>query len=263
MNPLTAVFTSSIGKKFLMALSGLVLAGFVLGHMLGNLQIFGAPAAINGYAYFLHHILPWEFLYAIRAFLLLAVGVHIAMAVLLVIENRRARPETYDSQKLHESTLAARTMKYTGTVVLIFIVFHILHFTLQSIDPTYQNLRYQLGIESEGQDVYAMMIYGFSKPAYAVFYIIATGLLCWHLAHGFSSMFQTLGFRNEIWRKRLDRIALGYGLVVFLGFAAIPASVLASWYAGASIVQARPIKEAVANWDGETSIFITYPHDEH
>ncbi|MGF1530169.1 MAG: succinate dehydrogenase cytochrome b subunit [Puniceicoccaceae bacterium] len=263
MNPLTAVFTSSIGKKFLMALTGLVLAGFVLGHMLGNLQIFGPPKAINGYAYFLHQVLPWEVLYAIRFFLLGAVGIHIAMAVLLVIENRRARPQTYDRQKLHESTFAARTMKYTGTVLLIFIVFHILHFTIQSIDPAYSNFRYQLGLERETQDVYAMMIYGFSNPLFSVFYIIATGLLCWHLAHGFSSMFQTLGLRNEVWRKRLNVAALAYGWIVFLGFAIIPASVLASWYGGANIVDARPIKEAVADWDGQTPIYITYFNDEH
>ena len=263
MNPLIATLRSSIGKKILMALSGLVLAGFVLGHMLGNLQIFGPPAAINGYAYFLHHILPWELLWAVRFVLLGAVGVHILTAVLLAVENRRARPDAYDAQRFEESSFAARTMKYTGSVLLIFIVFHIFHFTVQSVDPTYRNLQFQLSAERTGQDVYAMMIYGFSNIGISVFYIIAMALLCWHLTHGFSSMFQTLGLRNDVWRRRLDRLAIAYGWIVFLGFAAIPAASVASWHGGLNLVEARPIKEKIQQWDGTTTIEIPYSVTGH
>ena len=261
MNPI-GLFRTSVAKKFVMALTGLILVGFVLGHMLGNLQAFGPPEAINAYAYFLHQILPWEVLWLVRIVLLAAVVLHIITAVLLVIENRRARPDAYERQRYMKASFAARTMKYSGLIVLVFIVFHLLHFTVQNIDPAYQNLRYDLN-GRDTQDVYAMLIYGFSNVWIAGFYIVAMSLLCWHLAHGVSSMFQSLGFRNEIWRSKLNRFALGYGLVIFLGFISIPVASLVSWYGGPDIVYASEVREATEAWQGEDPIYISYPESSH
>ncbi|MFP4351651.1 MAG: succinate dehydrogenase cytochrome b subunit [Puniceicoccaceae bacterium] len=261
MNPI-GLFRTSVAKKFVMALTGIILVGFVFGHMLGNLQTFGPPEAINAYAYFLHQILPWEVLWLVRIVLLAAVVLHIVTAVLLVIENRRARPDAYERQRYMQASFAARTMKYSGLVVLAFIVFHVLHFTVQNIDPAYKNLRFDLN-GRDTQDVYAMIIYGFSNVWIAGFYIVAMGLLCWHLAHGVSSMFQSLGFRNEVWRRRLDRFALGFGLVVFFGFISIPVASLVSWYGGPAIVHAPEIREATESWQGGEPIHISYPESSH
>lgn len=214
----------SLVKKYLMALSGLVLVLFVLGHMLGNLQIFLGPEAINVYAYQLQ-TLPPPVLWGIRLFLLVCVGVHVWMAVLLTIENRRARPDRYANQRMRRTTFSSRVMPMTGLIILAFIVFHILHFTTQSIYPEYKDLYWDWNGKLI-HDVSTMMIAGFSVWWVSLFYLLATGLLCSHLCHGVSSMFQSVGIRNEKWRSRLDRFAIAYGWVVFLGFAAIPLAVM-------------------------------------
>lgn len=255
---LGALLSSSLAKKFVMALTGLILVGFVLGHMLGNLQTFGAPSAINGYAYFLHKVLPWEVLWLVRIVLLAAVVLHITAAVLLVRDNRRARPAGYQKQQYKQASFAARTMKYSGLILLAFIVFHLAQFTLQVTDPAYRELRFDLDGKNT-QDVYAMIVYGFASPWVAGFYLVAMGLLCWHLSHGVASMFQSLGLRNENWHKYLHRFAVGYGWVIFLGFAALPAAVLVSWYGGPQLVYAEAIKEAVAGWDGQSPLYVEYP----
>ena len=237
MSPI-GLFRTSLAKKFVMAITGLILVGFVLGHMLGNLQVFGPPEAINKYAYFLHHILPWEVLWVVRIVLLVA--------------------ETYEDQQLIQASFAARTMKYSGLIVLAFIIFHLLHFTVQSIDPAFRNLRFDID-GKDSQDAYAMIVLGFSNVGVSAFYILAMSLLCWHLSHGVSSMFQSLGFRNEIWRTRLNRFALTFGLLIFAGFAIIPITSLISWYGGPDIVYASEIRQATENWDGETPIYVSYP----
>lgn len=215
----------SLVKKYLMAASGLVLVLFVLGHMLGNLQIFIGPEAINVYAYKLQ-TLPPPVLWGIRLFLLGCVVVHVWMAILLTIENRQARPDRYHNQRMRAASYSARVMPMTGLIILAFIIFHLLHFTVQSIYPEYKDLYWDWN-GTMIHDVSAMMIVGFSVWWVSLFYIIATGLLCSHLSHGVSSMFQSVGIRNEKWRYRLDRVAVVYGWVVFLGFAAIPVAVLA------------------------------------
>ena len=244
---------SSLGKKYIMALSGLILVGFATGHMVGNLQMFLHPDWINEYSYKLQH-LPYGLLWVVRLVLLVCVVAHIATAVLLVVENYRARPEKYVARDRIQASFASRTMKYSGVILLAFIVFHILHFTVQSVHPEFKELETRLlGVESghgymesrtlwgvydklsahgefpdsktlEVHDVYSMVAIGFSPRFWyvSVFYIVSMGLLCFHLMHGISSMFQSLGFRNAIWRRYLDRAALVIALVVFVGFASIP-----------------------------------------
>ena len=237
--------SSTVGRKILMALSGVVLVLFVLGHMLGNLQIFLGAAVINAYAYKLHHELPAAALWAVRFVLLGTVAVHIWAAVSLTLDNRRARPQGYDSKKTVQASYASRTMRMSGVIQLAFIIFHIAHFTVRSvprmrydepgvIQPSEVPLvKHGEVVVKNGQPVMTfnvndMMISGFKVWCVSAFYILANGLLCLHLTHGVSSMFQTLGLSNSNWRRRLDRLALAYGWVVFLGFAAIPAATLAN-----------------------------------
>lgn len=198
-----------------MALTGLVLAGFVLGHMTGNLLMFKSPAAINAYAKWLHENVG--LLWAARTVLIISVFAHIWVGIQLTLENRAARAGGPAAEATRRATLASRTMPYSGVVILGFIVFHLLHFTLKTV---------ALGDVSYGDDVYKMVVAGFSCKPVAVFYIISMLLLCLHLSHGVSSVFQTLGLRNERWRGRLDVIALAYAWIIALGFISIPLAVL-------------------------------------
>jgi succinate dehydrogenase / fumarate reductase cytochrome b subunit len=240
---------SSLGRKWLMAITGLVLVLFVMGHMLGNLLIYLGPDALNAYAYKLHSI-PDPIMTLIRLSLLLAVGVHIWMAVLLTLENKKAKPQGFTNKV--KSTYASRTMRMSGIILLSFIIFHILHYTVRVV-PTMEYNDNAVFSKMEGNsysvskyvplykeahpvvkhgepvqtfNVYDMLIHGFKNPFVSFFYILSVGLLCMHLAHGISSLFQTFGLRNTVWRVGLDRVALIYGLIVFIGFASIPLAVL-------------------------------------
>lgn len=251
---------SSLVKKYLMALSGLVLVGFVFGHMAGNLQMFLHPDWINEYAYKLQH-LPYGLLWVVRAALLLCVIVHVATAVMLVIENKQARPQGYVGQQALASTFAARTMRFSGIILLAFIVYHILHYTVtvDALLPEYTHETQLVGIQgAHGMEsrtlwgvydklsahgavapadmipvhnVYGMVAAGFSSPLASIAYLVAMGLLMMHLSHGISSMFQSLGLRNATWRRRLQRIAGIFAILLFLGFASLPAAGLAGVFA--------------------------------
>ena len=198
-----------------MALTGLVLAGFVLGHMTGNLLMFKSPAAINAYAKWLHENVA--LLWTARTVLIISVFAHIWVGIQLALENRAARAGGPAAEATRRATFASRTMPYSGVVILGFVVFHLLHFTLKAV---------ALGDVAYGDDVYEMVVAGFFCKTVAVFYIISMLLLCLHLSHGVSSVFQTLGLRNERWRGRLDVLALAYAWIVALGFISIPLAVL-------------------------------------
>jgi succinate dehydrogenase / fumarate reductase cytochrome b subunit len=162
------------------------------------------------------------------------------MAILLVRENRAGRPQNYVRDVTVQASYASRTMFWSGLIILAFILFHLAQFTLLIVEPKYQYLRYILD-GHEVPDVYAMMILGFANPAVSGFYILAVWLLCVHLSHGFSSMFQSVGLRNEKWRKKLNQTAQAYGLIIFIGFASIPAAVLFSEYSSTPILPTREI----------------------
>ena len=198
-----------------MALSGLVLAGFVLGHMTGNLLMFKGSEAINAYATWL--LANPGLLWGARIVLILSTIAHIWAGILLTLENRAAREGGPAVDATRRASLSSRTMPYSGTVILAFLVFHLLHFTFRQV---------ALGGVDFGDNVYKMVIAGFTQPAVAVFYIVSLILLCLHLSHGISSVFQTHGLRNERWRSRLDCVASLYAWIVALGFISIPLAVL-------------------------------------
>ena len=223
---------STIGKKVLMALTGFVLAGFVLIHMLGNLQFFISPEAINSYA---HHLqsLPPVILWAFRGTLLLSLILHVWMAILVSRDKASARPQKYEVNSNVQASYASRTMMMGGIILLCFICFHIAHFTLKVAPAHYTPEAFLLSPEDGPSfnvpNVYKMMVDGFKNTWISVFYIVGTAALCFHLSHGVSSMFQTVGLRNETWRYRLNGLALIYGVGVFAGFAIIPISVMMGW----------------------------------
>ncbi len=208
-----------------MAVTGFALLIFVIGHMVGNLQFFLGPDVINAYGNFLQTT-P-ELLWTARIGLVVMVVLHIYSAIALSAENKAARPVGYGSYKPVGSSYASRTMLMSGLIVLAFIIYHLLHYTvqLQAINLTGQNF-VPLHDEKGRHDIYRMMIIGFSNLWVSLFYLIGVGLLALHLSHGASSMFQSMGWKTEPLGRWLDRLAPLLALVLFVGYAAIPLSVL-------------------------------------
>lgn len=233
------LFSSSLGKKYLMALTGFVLIGFVTGHLVGNLQIFSAPDKINGYAAFLQGLGPA--LWAVRGFLLLCVGIHIWAAVQLTLENNEARPVNYSVRHTIRTTLSSKLMRYTGLVVFAFLLYHLAHFTfgVAVADSFKTNFQYTMTADyhvvgvpviakgAEVHDVHTMMVRGFQHPVVSIFYIIAIAMLTNHLWHGFSSAFQSLGLRTTRWAKGLQLVTRAFCVLYLLGNVAIPVAILA------------------------------------
>ena len=211
-----------------MALSGLVLIGFVFVHMAGNLQILMGQEKINAYAHALQS-LPMPILWGSRLFLLAAVVVHAVTAYQLIKENRRARPHSNYIETTKKAGLASLRMGLTGSILLAFIVFHLLHFTIRTIYPEYSDMMTIVGSpdSNEIHDVYSMVLAGFQHTWISVFYVVAMFLLCGHLAHGVSSAFQSLGIRSETWRVKLELAAKAYAWLIFVGFSIVPLLVLA------------------------------------
>ena len=245
MNLLQRIWRSSLGKKYLMALTGLALFGFVVGHLLGNLQVFGKPELINAYAYFLKS--KPGLLWGARLGLLATVALHVAAAITLSAANKAARPVGYAGGSAYGSDWRSRYMLVSGLVILAFVVYHLLHYTAQlpalngGLDV--RSLTARLADGNQVQDVYAMMVHGFQKGWVSLFYLIAQALLFVHLGHGLSSMFQSLGLRNHVWWPRISLFAKVASFVIFLGYASIPVAVLAGL--GADHVKNVPTKDRV------------------
>ncbi|HEY2625776.1 MAG TPA: succinate dehydrogenase cytochrome b subunit [Candidatus Udaeobacter sp.] len=218
---ISAFYRSSVGKKMIVAVTGVILILFVVGHLLGNLQIFLGPDWINGYSQHLRDLGP--LLWAIRIFLLAAVTIHIYATIQLAIENRRARPEPYIDKEHVKATFASRHMVMSGLIVLAFIIYHIAHFTVRVTDPRFALLKAD---PLNHYDVYSMMVYGFQSYLVSSFYVLGLFLLALHLSHGSSSFFQSLGLNDK---KLTPRLALGgriFAWLLFAGYTSIPIAIL-------------------------------------
>lgn len=224
MNLLSSFFQSSIGRKFLMAFTGLVLFGFVTGHLVGNLQIFLPPQKINAYGHMLESL--GAALWLIRLFLLGCLAVHVWVAIELTRENLAARPAGYAVDHVSRATLASRVMARTGVVVLAFLIYHLLDFTVRMQHPEWGRHTFALADGTLVRDVHTMIVQGFSRGGVSSFYILAVGLLSYHLSHGLVSMVQTLGLKNEKWTRGLELFAVAYCWLYFLLNAAIPLAIL-------------------------------------
>lgn len=214
---------SSIGKKTIVAVSGILLVLFVLGHLLGNLTIFLGPDAINAYAHKLESLGP--VLWVIRLVLLSILSAHIYFTMLLWQENQKARPKKYIAADPIKTTVFARTMRLSGLIVLAFVIFHLAHFTARIVDPSYSALVTTLD-GHQVRDVYAMLVKGFSSFPIVAIYITGLFLLTFHLSHGLSSLFQTLGITNRRIRSTYEIVGRLIAWGLFLGYISIPISIL-------------------------------------
>ncbi len=204
-----------------MAITGFLLFGFVIVHMLGNLQIFLGPNAINEYAELLKS--KAALLWSARLGLLTIAILHILTAIQLVLRNRAARPVSYGVAKPVGASLSSRLAAVTGTLIFAFIIYHLLHFTVGVTNPDFFLLR----DAQDRHDVFGMMVRGFSNPFVAGVYLIAMAILCSHLRHGVSSMFQSLGLKSGAYDVLIDRVAKVAAAAIFLGNCAIVIAVLA------------------------------------
>ncbi|HUB34730.1 MAG TPA: succinate dehydrogenase cytochrome b subunit [Bryobacteraceae bacterium] len=215
-------YEAPIGKKAVMAVTGLVLFGYVVAHLLGNLQVFSSdPNQINRYAAFLHNPANAAALWVARAILLACVGLHILAATQLWLQNRAARPVAYRKKADVPTSYAARTMKVSGIIIAAFVAFHILHLTTGSIPglPVHD-------IAANEPDVRANLIQGFQNPWVSGFYILAIALLCTHLYHGVWSMFQSIGINHPKYTPGLKRAAAVIAILLAAGYISIPVSVM-------------------------------------
>ena len=207
-------YSTSIGKKVVMAITGLILFGFVIGHMLGNLQVFMGANQMNAYAAMLKA--NATLLWGVRIVLLVGVILHIVAAVQLTRMSQRSRPEGYHYKDVIQADYAARTMRWSGPIIAVFVIYHLLHFTTGSVHPQF-----------DVHDVYRNVISGFRVWPVSLFYIIAMVALAFHLWHGVWSMFQTLGLINPKSDKIIHRLAAIATLALVIGFISIPMAVLA------------------------------------
>jgi succinate dehydrogenase / fumarate reductase cytochrome b subunit len=225
---ISQIFQSSVGKKFVMAVSGFALFLFVIGHLVGNLQIFLGPEAINRYGHFLQS--NPELIWPARLGLLLMVGLHIWAAMRLSAENKAARPVGYLEYQPVSSSYASRTMLMSGIIIFFFVVYHLLHFTvqLQYVNLTGRNF-VDFTDPARRHDIFKMMVVGFNNPFVSGFYVVGMALLCLHLSHGASSMFQSLGWKNKTYGPMLDKLARVVAVLIFIGYVSIPIAILAGY----------------------------------
>ncbi len=213
-NRASRFYAAPIGKKAVMAVTGVVLFGFVLGHLAGNLQVFEGQHQLDSYAAFLKAtpVLLW----GTRLVLLVSVILHIVASIQLTQMKRAARPVAYAKKNNSHSSFASRTMMWSGPFIAFFIAFHLMHFTLGTGQPNFN-----------GAAVFGNIVQAFQSPLVAFFYIFAMLLLGTHLHHGLYSMFQTLGANHPSFMPVIKRVAALGAILITAGFIAIPVAVLA------------------------------------
>lgn len=216
------LYRSTIGKKAIMAVTGLILVAFVIGHMAGNLQVFIGAARMNAYAAFLQGL--GELLWLVRLILLAALVLHVLMAWQLTQIKRNARPVAYETRHPQVSTVASRTMRWGGVLLLVFIVFHILHFTTGTVFPSASTPDAMYPAWSHA-DVYGNVIAAFRTPWVVAFYVVAMLFLLLHLFHGAWSSVRTLGLTKPSRHPLQRRVATVIAVVVWLGFSIVPIAV--------------------------------------
>lgn len=207
---------SSLGKKYIMAFTGLAMVLYVIVHMFGNLSLFAGPDAINAYAVNLRKLGP--LLWVFRLGLLLAAVLHIWFAIKLNLENRKARPIQYMRRKDTRTSFAAKTMIWNGLLLGLFIIYHLLHFTFRLTNPALSHF-----IDIQGRhDVFAMVALSFQRPSIDAIYLAALCILCLHLYHGVQSLFQSIGLNSGNMQPLVERGGRSLAVTIAVGFAIIP-----------------------------------------
>ena len=210
---------STIGVKVIMAVTGVIMFGYLVGHVTGNWLVFAGREKINAYSAFLHH--AHMLLWGTRVVLLASVVLHLWATVRFLALRGEARPVAYGVKASHGSTFAARTMYWSGPVVLLFIIYHILHLTTGTVHPSFH-----VNAETHQVDVYQNLVDGFHQPLASGIYIVGMLAIGLHLSHGLWSMLQTVGVNRPNWDPCLRALAVVLGLGICAGFIAVPAAVL-------------------------------------
>jgi succinate dehydrogenase / fumarate reductase, cytochrome b subunit len=206
-------YESTIGKKAIMAVTGLLLFGFLIAHMLGNLQIFLGPAVMNHYAETLHG--NPALLWTARIVLLLSVVLHIWASISLAMLKREARPVAYVKHTPVTSSWASRTMMLSGPIIAAFVIFHLLHLTTGTIHSQFIPLH-----------AYENLVNGFLVIPFSVAYIVVMILIGFHLSHGIWSMFQSVGFSHPRYTPAIKKFAAVFAWILIAGFISVPIAVL-------------------------------------
>ncbi|MCU0779573.1 MAG: succinate dehydrogenase cytochrome b subunit [Akkermansiaceae bacterium] len=223
-NSLNAIWSSSVGKKIIVAVTGAFLLLFLAGHLAGNLLIYAGRDAFNTYAALLHDMIHGVGIWLFRVVMVVMVGGHIAATVALTMQNRAAR-QAYECETVIQASTASRTMIISGLAILAFIIYHILHFTVRvgydiKVDQAHFT---KTGVERP--DAWQMVVDGFQSPLVALVYIAAMSLLAMHLSHGFASVFQTLGIRPRKSAATIQQLSMLYSAVIWAGFVSIPIAI--------------------------------------
>lgn len=234
MYGLARFWQSTIGKKVVMAVTGIIGVLFVIGHMSGNFLMFKGQDAMHEYALLLRTSMP--LLWAVRAVLLAAVVLHVISALQLTARARAARPQDYASRRPQVTTLAARTIRWAGVLLLVFIVYHILHMTLGTVHPQFTHL-----------DPYNNLRIGLANPLVSAFYVLAMAALGLHLYHGAWAAARTLGAAPSSPQPLKRRLALVLAIVVAVGFMIIPLATLAG-----AFQEMPPVQEPMQSVKRET-----------
>ena len=229
---------SSIGKKIVVAITGIYLVLFLAGHLAGNMLIYQSSDDFNHYAEFLHSMLHGWGIWMFRISMLVALLLHIIATIQLTADNRAARPSRYQHDATMVAPRSSRMMIWSGLTILMFFVFHILHYTVRVQDELKQLADYKQN--------WAMTIAGFQNFAVVLFYIVAIALLCSHLSHGVGSIFQTLGLRTKKTAKGITLFSKAYSVIIFVGFISIPVSVYFFGFGEKELNETRAKVEAAA-----------------
>lgn len=216
---------SSIGAKFVVAVTGVLLFLWIVAHLLGNLQVFAGPEKLNHYAEALRDLGP--LLLVARLGLLALAAIHVAAAMRVHRQNEAARPIPYERPGSRQIRPQTRFMLTSGLVVLGYALFHLAHFTWGKIYPEYFNAVEKLADGRERHDVYTMLVHGFQVWWVALLYLVSMFFLAFHLAHGLSSVPQTFGWNHGKYQGLFRLLGPLVGALIFLGYASIPAAVLA------------------------------------
>lgn len=215
---------SSVGRKILMAVTGLILVCFILVHMLGNTSIFVGPDGINAYAKHLHDLGPLVWIF--RLAMLVAFCVHIALGIQLTLENRAGRPQAYAVKQDLRATFASKNMIVSGVALLLFVIYHLLHFTMHVTNP---EISAGVGANFDAlnrPDVFKMVTLSFKQGVIALIYVVAMVFLLLHLIHGVGSFFQSLGLTNDRTITGVGSFGKAVGIILFLGYVSIPVFII-------------------------------------
>ncbi len=214
---------SNILSKFVVAITGLILVGFIIGHTLGNLLIFAGPEALNTYAVGLKDLGPG--LWVVRIVLIVAFILHIITTINLVRQNKKIATG-YKVSNYKASTFSARFMGYAGLTVLFFVLYHLAHFTLGFVDASTFGMETTLENGRVVHDVYSMVVIGFRNVIVSLFYILAVSFLGLHLKHGIHSMFQTLGIHGKKFTPMIQKVSAIVAIIIVISLISIPISIM-------------------------------------